>query len=116
MERPELELWGLCEMNPERVGEVQRAATRACARPPSFDEVLADPTVDAVSIATPPRTHYPLVKQALEAGKHVLVEKPLATNAADAEALVELAERKGLVLMPGPHLPLQPARSTRCAS
>ena len=63
--------------------------------------MLADPSVDAVSIATPPRTHYPLVRQALEAGKHVLVEKPLATNSVDAEALVDLAERKGLVLMPG---------------
>ena len=63
--------------------------------------MLADPSVDAVSIATPPRTHFPLVRQALEAGKHVLVEKPLATNSVDAEALVDLAERKGLVLMPG---------------
>ena len=47
---------------------------------------------DAVSIATPPSTHFALVKQALEAGKHVLVEKPLATNVADAESLVELAD------------------------
>jgi predicted dehydrogenase len=100
MDRPELSLWGLCEMNPERV---QRFSSRypgvhTCA---SFDEVLADPAVDAVSIATPPRTHYPLVKQALEAGKHVLVEKPLATSVADAEELLALAEREGLVLMPG---------------
>jgi predicted dehydrogenase len=100
MERPELSLWGLCEMNAER-------AAKFSARYPgvhttaSFDEVLADPSVDAVSIATPPSTHYALVKQALEAGKHVLVEKPLATTAVDAEELVEIAEREGLVLMPG---------------
>jgi predicted dehydrogenase len=99
-ERPELSLWGLCEMNPERVGRfsARYPGVRTTA---SFDEVLADPTVDAVSIATPPRTHYPLVKQALEAGKHVMVEKPLATTAADAQELVDLADRQGLVLMPG---------------
>jgi predicted dehydrogenase len=100
MERPEVALWGLCEKSPERVAkfEARFPGARACA---SFDEMLADPTVDAVSIATPPATHFALAKQALEAGKHVLVEKPLATTGADAEALIELAERKGLVLMPG---------------
>ena len=82
-------------------GEVQRPLSGRARPRASFDEVLADPTVDAVSIATPPATHHPLAKRALEAGKHVLVEKPLATTAADAEELVELAEREGLVLMPG---------------
>jgi predicted dehydrogenase len=100
MERAELNLWGLCEMNPERV-EKFSARYPGVHTTPDFDEVLADPAVDAVSIATPPATHYPLVKRALEAGKHVLVEKPLATTAADAEELVEIAERAGLVLMPG---------------
>jgi predicted dehydrogenase len=100
IERPELDFWGLCEMNPERVGKFasRYPDARTCA---SFDEVLADPAVDAVSIATPPATHYALVKQALEAGKHVLVEKPLATSTVEAEFLLELAKRKGLVLMPG---------------
>jgi predicted dehydrogenase len=100
MERPELSLWGLCELNEARVADFSRRypGVRTCD---SFEQVLADPTVDGVSIATPPATHYPLAKQALEAGKHVLVEKPLATNALDAQDLVELAERSGLVLMPG---------------
>ncbi len=100
MERPELELWGLCEMNPERVAKfsARYPGVHTCA---SFDEVLADPSVDAVSIATPPATHYALAARALEAGKHVLVEKPLATTVADAEALVELAAERDLVLMPG---------------
>ena len=100
MDRPELALWGLCEMDPERVAKFSDRYPGVHTTA-SFDELLADPSVDAVSIATPPRTHYPLVRQALEAGKHVLVEKPLATNSVDAEALVDLAERKGLVLMPG---------------
>jgi predicted dehydrogenase len=100
MDRPEFELWGLCEMSPERAAKftARYPGARTSA---SFDEVLADPSVDAVSIATPPATHHALVAQALSAGKHVLVEKPLATTAADAEALIELADDAGLVLMPG---------------
>src|SRR5438128_6245945 len=62
-------------------------------------EVIDDPALDAVVIATPVSTHYPLAKQALERGKHVLIEKPLARSAAEAQELLELAERKGLVLM-----------------
>jgi predicted dehydrogenase len=100
MERPEIELWGLCEMNPERVAKFS-ARYPGARTSADLDEVLSDRTVDAVSIATPPATHYPLVKRALEAGKHVLVEKPLATCAAQAEELVELAASKGLTLMPG---------------
>jgi predicted dehydrogenase len=63
--------------------------------------LLEDPALDAVLVATPPHTHHPIVRAALEAGKHVLVEKPLATCSADAYDLVELAESQGLVLMPG---------------
>ena len=100
MERPELELWGLCEMNPERAAKfsARYPGVRTTA---NLDEALSDPSVDAVSIATPPATHHALVKRALEAGKHVLVEKPLATSVAQAEELVELAASRGLTLMPG---------------
>jgi predicted dehydrogenase len=54
-----------------------------------------------VAIATPPHTHYNLVRRALEAGKHVLVEKPLARTSAEAAKLVALADELGLVMMPG---------------
>ena len=54
-----------------------------------------------MAIATPPHTHYDLVRRALEAGKHVLVEKPLARTAEEAAELIALAEELGLVLMPG---------------
>jgi predicted dehydrogenase len=67
----------------------------------SFDEVLADPELEAVVIATPVPTHYALAKQALAAGKHVFVEKPPAMRAVEMEELVELAEERGKVLMPG---------------
>ena len=66
-----------------------------------YDELLSDSTVDAVVIATPIATHYPLAAAALLAGKHVMVEKPLAASSDQAQSLIELAERLGLVLMPG---------------
>jgi predicted dehydrogenase len=100
MERPELELWGVCEMDASRVAKCT-ARYPGVRTTPSFDDVVADPTVDAVVIATPPRTHHALARKALEAGKHVLVEKPLATTVADAEDLVAVADDRGLTLMPG---------------
>lgn len=64
-----------------------------------YAQVLADPEVSAVAIATPAATHRALAMAALEAGKHVLVEKPLAAGYAEGRELVEEAERRGLVLM-----------------
>jgi predicted dehydrogenase len=65
----------------------------------SFDRVLNNPDVDAVAIATPVSTHYGLAKTALDAGKHVLIEKPMTMRVDHAEELVALARSKGLVLM-----------------
>jgi predicted dehydrogenase len=67
----------------------------------SFAELLADEDVEAVVIATPVPTHYELSRQALEAGKHVFVEKPPAMRGEEMEELVQLAESRGLALMPG---------------
>jgi predicted dehydrogenase len=64
-------------------------------------ELIADPELDAVVIATPVPTHYELAKLALEAGKHVFVEKPPAMKGAEMEELVALAGERELVLMPG---------------
>lgn len=64
-----------------------------------YRKLLANPSVDAVAISTPVITHFPLAMQALQAGKHVLVEKPLTTSSGDAEALIEEADRRKLVLM-----------------
>jgi predicted dehydrogenase len=74
-----------------------------------FAELLADDELDAVVIATPVPTHHALAKAALEAGKHVFVEKPPAMRAAEMEELVSLAEAGGLVLMPGHLLLYHPA-------
>lgn len=62
---------------------------------------LASSDVDAVVVATPTSTHYAIVKAALEAGKHVLVEKPLATSADAAARIIDAAKRRGVFLMEG---------------
>lgn len=66
-----------------------------------FNEVLADPEVDAVVVATPAASHYSITRQALESGKHVFVEKPLATSTLEADELVKLAASRSRVLMAG---------------
>jgi predicted dehydrogenase len=71
----------------------------AVAAMTSADELLDLPGVDLVGIATPVQTHHALAKRALEKGKHVLVEKPLTSNVAEAEELVDVAKKNGRVLM-----------------
>ena len=66
-----------------------------------YEDLLADEALDAIVIATPVPTHYTLAKQALEAGKHVFVEKPPAMRGAEMDELVRLAEEHDRVLMPG---------------
>jgi predicted dehydrogenase len=100
VERPEFHLAGLCERDERRIEEFCRRNPNA-GYERDLDVALADPDLEAVAIATPPHTHYQLVRSALEAGKHVLVEKPLARTAAEAVELMQLAEDLGLVLMPG---------------
>jgi predicted dehydrogenase len=100
LERAEFRLVGLCERDPARAQDFSRR-NPGLAVECELDALLENPDVDAVAIATPPRSHYELVRRALEAGKHVLVEKPLASSVAQAEELIELAERVDRVLMPG---------------
>lgn len=72
-------------------------------------DVLSDPAIDGVAIATPARTHYDLAKRALLAGKHVLVEKPLAMSSAEAAELSTLAAERRLTLMVGHTFEYNPA-------
>jgi len=72
-------------------------------------EMFAAEDVEAVVIATPVPSHYPLAKRALEAGKHVFVEKPPAMKVAEMDELVAIAAERGLVLMPGHLLLYHPA-------
>ncbi len=64
-----------------------------------FQRVLRDKTIDAVAVATPVKLHYEQARDLLEAGKHVLLEKPMAATVSDCEDLCRRAERKGLTLM-----------------
>lgn len=64
----------------------------------SFDELLCDPAIDAVYIPLPPALHFPWALRALEAGKHVMLEKPFATDARDAACLLEESRRRGLAV------------------
>src|SRR5690554_1432439 len=70
-----------------------------CTVEGTIDNALKDPDVDAVIIVLPVFLHYSVAKRALVAGKHVLVEKPITSNSAEAEELIELAKKNRLVLM-----------------
>jgi predicted dehydrogenase len=94
------ELVALCDLSRERLAKHLKRHPGAAAYD-DFDALLADRDVEAIAIATPVSTHHPLATAALEAGKHVFVEKPLAASSDEALALVETAARKNLVLMPG---------------
>ena len=88
----------VCDQDSTRLGKATVFAPQA--RPHrDVREVFDDPDIDAVAIATPVGTHARLATQALEAGKHVLVEKPLATSVREAEALVRKAKEARRVLM-----------------
>ena len=90
----------ICDADPRRLATV--AARYPHARSTTrVSDLLDDPSIEAVYIATPVSSHYQLVKQALLAGKHVLVEKPLATTVESAEELAALAAASGLTLMVG---------------
>jgi predicted dehydrogenase len=94
------ELAWICDVSSESLGDARARHPNALTTQ-DFDEVLADETVQAVAVATPVPTHYALARRALEAGKHVLVEKPPAMTGAEMDDLVSLAEQRDLVLMPG---------------
>ena len=87
----------MCDLDQERAERHRRAASPES--PSDLDDVLDDPNVDAVAVATPAATHAEVVLACLEAGKHVLVEKPLAPSLAEGEKLVAAAEDRDLVLM-----------------
>lgn len=96
-EVPGCQLVAVSDMRPDRLAAVRARypVVRTFADP---NELVADRRIDAVVIVTPVSTHYDLAMQALKAGKHVLVEKPLAETSEQALHLIEEAERRGLVL------------------
>ncbi|MCA9179909.1 MAG: Gfo/Idh/MocA family oxidoreductase, partial [Planctomycetales bacterium] len=92
----------------------ENAANSLGARVSTVANVLADPGINAVSIATPAANHFEHAWAALAAGKHVFVEKPLALDIEGAKQLCELANAKGLVLMVGHLLRYHPGFVRLC--
>lgn len=86
------------DLRPERLA-LARSRYPSIKTAVDYRELLADSAVDAVVIATPVSSHFELALEALKAGKHVLVEKPLAASSEQAERLIEEAERRELLLM-----------------
>lgn len=95
---PGARLAAVCDLSAERLDQV-RKQNPGLQTTTDYAALLAGGDVDAVAIATPVSSHFSLAKQALEAGKHVLVEKPMTATVAQAEELVALAAKKNLVLM-----------------
>lgn len=95
---PEVVLAAVCDPDPGRRAAARRECqpARVAAR---ASDLLAERSLDAVAIATPASSHFPLALAALAAGLHVFVEKPLATSVDDAARLVDVAHRRRLVLM-----------------
>jgi predicted dehydrogenase len=105
---PEARLHTVCDLNPKALEQNARRypGTRTT---PDFDSVLKDPDVYGVILATPASTHAEMALAALDAGKHVMVEKPLAMSSQAALRLIEKAETNGLVLMAGHVFEFNPA-------
>ena len=95
---PNARVVSVCDQRPERRAQVEAVypAIRTCA---DVRDIWSNPAVDAVAIATPVSSHFELALQALRAGKHVFVEKPFTTTSAQAEQLIEEAEKRRLTLM-----------------
>lgn len=93
------ELAVCCDANPERLRQIQQDFDVPVTD--GWEDILIDPAIDAVVIATPASTHCELTLASLERDKHVLVEKPFATTSADAETMFAAADRRGLTLDAG---------------
>lgn len=97
---PGVQMKVACDLNKERLRHISQLYPFV-ETTTSLDTIVQDPTIDAAVVATPVTQHHPISKKLLEAGKHVLVEKPMASSIAEAEDLIETADRRGLILMTG---------------
>ncbi|MBW4656735.1 MAG: Gfo/Idh/MocA family oxidoreductase [Kaiparowitsia implicata GSE-PSE-MK54-09C] len=94
---PGVQVHWVCDLRTERLARL-RLRYPAVEITDDFNQILNDPRVDAVAIATPVSTHFKLAMQALRAGKSVFVEKPITATTQQAERLIEEADRRGLVV------------------
>ena len=96
-------------VDPNPAARAQAEQRYGCATAARLDEILADPALAGVVVATPARTHFTLARDALAAGKHVLVEKPLTMDLDEGAALIALARQQQLTLMVGHVFEYNPA-------
>jgi len=89
-----------CDVDPKRLLHLKQLYPEIKAIS-DFEELVKDPEIHGICIATPVWSHFELAKKSLEAGKHTFVEKPLASNVSQCKELVELADNRGLILMTG---------------
>ncbi len=97
------EVVALCDVNPTTLEERQ-IEWKVPSGFTSYQELLKDPTIDAVSICTPNSSHHPITIAAAEAGKHVLCEKPVSMDLAQAEEMIAVCEKAGVVFQVGHHM------------
>lgn len=110
-EAPGANVVAVADLSEERLAGIRKRFP-AVRTTTDHRSLLADPDIDAVCVVTPISTHRPLAEEALAAGKHVFVEKPLAGSAADAEAIAAAATRAGRTLMVGHTFVYNPAVTT----
>lgn len=97
-EVPETQVIAVSDMNKDRL-KLVKSRYPSIQVTTDFSELLSNPTIDAIAIATPVFTHYDLALQALQRGKHVMVEKPMTSTSEQAMQLIDEATRRKLVLM-----------------
>src|SRR5579884_4527008 len=97
-ELPGTEVVAVSDLNSERLNLVRRRHP-AVATTTDYRDLLKNPKIDAIAISTPVSSHFPLAMEALQAGKHVLVEKPMTATAEQAVRLIDEAEARKLTLM-----------------
>jgi len=97
---PRASVRGLCDPDQERLAQVSRSYPDARVFR-DVSSMISEVPLDAVVVATPVRTHHEIAKAALLAGKHVLVEKPMAATSSECEELIEIARSQSLILMVG---------------
>ena len=90
----------ICDFNRERLDHFKQAYPNVTTTT-NFDDIIGDPEVNAVAIATPVQTHFPLAMQSLKFGKHTFIEKPMAVSAEQCRQLIDLAAARSLTLMVG---------------
>jgi len=97
---PDCQVKKVCDLSPQRLEHMQKLYCEVNTTT-NFEEIVRDPEIDAVAIATPVRSHFLMAKKCLAVKKHILIEKPMASSSEECKELIELADKQQLILMVG---------------